>query len=355
MRSSPRTYPCGRPTPARSTRRCSRRAPPATAACAARGISSLSRSSSCHGGLMITSPAPLIPTCASVGQHVQRHVENLADAGSLDVAMEADRARAVGERIPDAVHAGRPAFVRNFERGEHLVELELGFVRRVDEHEAAAFARRQVRLESRVAVAVDHRDEPLAADRRPQCVRFLRQLLDQDEPVGRAPHPRHDDRRAGVCRDRTVILAGGLAHQPDVRGDLRRQRCGWQFEQPADAGLVLAAALRLCLAQVVDAAAGVRVEEQERGRTSSSGARRASSAPRASARPRSCRRGRRGGSSWLRGVLQRMRTHDRRAMVRAATFVLGCTVLAACASEVRPSARPRPSLRQRQRLCRGQS
>ena len=49
-------------------------------------------------------------------------------------------------------------------------------------------------------------------------------------------------------------------------GDLRRQRCCRQVEeQPPDAGLVLAAALRLRLAQIVDAAAGVRVEEQEWG------------------------------------------------------------------------------------------
>jgi hypothetical protein len=37
-----------------------------------------------------------------------------------------------------------------------------------------------------------------------------------------------------------------------------------------------------------------------------------------------------------------MRTHDRRAVVRAATFVLGCTVLAACASEVPPTPTPAP-------------
>ena len=35
-----------------------------------------------------------------------------------------------------------------------------------------------------------------------------------------------------------------------------------------------------------------------------------------------------------------MRTHDRRAVVRAATFVLGCTVLVACASEVPPTPKP---------------
>jgi hypothetical protein len=40
--------------------------------------------------------------------------------------------------------------------------------------------------------------------------------------------------------------------------------------------------------------------------------------------------------------MKRMRTHDRRAVVRAATFVLGCTTLAACASEVPPAPAPMP-------------
>ena len=41
-----------------------------------------------------------------------------------------------------------------------------------------------------------------------------------------------------------------------------------------------------------------------------------------------------------------MRTHDRRAVVRAATFVLGCTALVACASEVPPMPAPGPALAQ---------
>lgn len=41
--------------------------------------------------------------------------------------------------------------------------------------------------------------------------------------------------------------------------------------------------------------------------------------------------------------MKRMQTHDRRAVVRAATFVLGCAALAACASEVPPATKPTPT------------
>ena len=167
------------------------------------------------------------------------------------------------DRVPDRIHAGRPASVRIgegfFDDAEFVV---LRLEGRIDEDQSAAFLRRQQGIHGPVAVAFVHGEARIAPKQRLQGRALLRMQFAEDAAIGFAHEQAGEQRRAGVV-DQFVVARIKRADQVDV--DMHQGRHPARRKQLLDAIGGFTGAHGLRADQRVAASAGVSIHEAERG------------------------------------------------------------------------------------------
>ena len=188
---------------------------------------------------------------------------------------------AVLDRIPERIDAARPAPVRAHEPVDEAVELALLLEGRIDQHQPALFLRRQMRAERQPAVELDGPDLEIAGEQRLQPLEVLAGAV-RSPTAG--PAAAGDGARSAASRDIS------RRRRRDWRPSPRRDRaqaapaaCGGKLrlQQPADAVKPFAGLLRLLRRQIVEAGAGMGVDDAERLVLAASDIRPAATAPRA--------------------------------------------------------------------------
>src|SRR5580704_8089483 len=167
--------------------------------------------------------------------------------------------RGAHDRIPREESTGRPAAVSLGERGAEGPELVGALVRRVDEHQAAPFRRRQMRSQRRVTVA--HFDAQAAGrvELALGCAGLRRYELVAHGAVLRA--------QRGGDEGRGSRIAGQARARPGSQcREIRRERLarGAGAQQTLHTALRLARFLGLRSVQVVIAATRMGIEHEER-------------------------------------------------------------------------------------------
>ena len=142
-------------------------------------------------------------------------------------------------------------------------ELAILFKRRIDQNEPALFLWGQMGAKRQPSVQFQNASLEIAVEEYLQGLRILRMKLDRRQPVLLAQKPPGDQWRAGIGLD----LAGSVVQPGSVEIRTKQRRdfgCEGLACKPADAAEPLAGPCCLLGRQIVQADAGMRVDDPER-------------------------------------------------------------------------------------------
>ena len=157
--------------------------------------------SSGKGGLTTMMPEPASGPVGSRAPIVSSARSSFGSPSAPDASPSASGARALLERIPQHIDAGRPLAVRGRERAREPRELVRVLERRIDQHQAAALLRRHIGGKRRPAVDRYRLGAPVAAQRGGKRRRGLRLELAGDEAVLRTHQGAGEQRGARIGRE----------------------------------------------------------------------------------------------------------------------------------------------------------